>query len=382
MSRINLALLSVVLLAAVTVAQAQMTPQAIIANTPNLPTPEQCLANGVQVDAFTAKIAELNDALSRIQYADIPTISADELVAAKAKQEKDDALKREQMQQDVERGMQQAAAMGFTEADLQRMMTMSEKEMEAFAQQKMAAPPQAQAMREMGFTDDEMQKMQNMSEKQGDAYMAKRMAQLGITEEEFRRKMAATGAIVLSEEELEAERRRESEAQNLGTAMQRAQQTQQEYMDQLKLKNGKIAESESNAVVRIEALWKSRKPAIDVATEYLAELGGPEEVMRGTVTQAEYDARASRLKALYDAYYTEAYRIWQENILATQGYMKSMMPYAEAADNAHRTQAQVMNKENKTMAQLQGMTNYAVTIAGLYLRATQNVLSLPEIEQN
>ncbi|MDR0970152.1 MAG: hypothetical protein LBM67_06415 [Lentimicrobiaceae bacterium] len=382
MNRSALLFLSVALIVATTVTHAQTTPQAIIANTPNLPTPEQCLANDHHVEAFTTKIAELNDALARIQSADIPTISTDELVAAKTKQERENARKHQQMQRDAERGMQEAAAMGFTEADLQRMMTMSEKDMEAFVAQKMAASPQAQAMKAMGFTDADMQKMQNMSEKQGEAYMKKRMAELGISEDEFRQRMTASGAIMLSEEEMEAERQREREAEAQGSAIKRAQETQQEYLDQMELKNAKIAESESNAIARIKALWKSSKPAIDAAQAYLAELGGPEEIMRGTITQDQYEVRASRVKALYDAYYIEAYRIWQDNILATQGYLKSMMPYAQAADEARRTQAQVMNRDNETMAQLQGMTNYAVTIAGLYLNATESVLTLPKIEQN
>ncbi len=67
-------------------------------------------------------------------------------------------------------------------------------------------------------------------------------------------------------------------------------------MEQMRVTSGKIAEAEQSATERIAALWQSKKPAIDAAHAYLAELGGPEEIMRGTITQEQYNARASRVR--------------------------------------------------------------------------------------
>jgi hypothetical protein len=372
-------ILTLALTAFVGVARAQVTPQAVIGNAPSLPTPEQWAANNGHTEAFKTKIAELHDALARIQFEAIPTIDADQMQAAKEQQERDAQRQRQQSQRDVQQGMQEAATMGFSQADLQRMGSMSEKELEAFIAQKMAASPETQAMKSMGFTDADMQAMQGMNERQGDAYMKKRMAELGVTESEFRQRMAATGAIVLSDAEVEAERRRDREAEAQGNAMQRAQETQQAYMDQMEVSDGKIAEAAANAGTRIAALWESSKPAIDAAQAYLAELGGPEEIMRGTITKEQYNSRANRVRAAWDAYHAGAYRIWHEYILAAQGHLKFLLPYAQAADNAQRAQAQAMNAGNRTMAQLQGMSNYAITVAGQYLNITG---SEPETEQS
>jgi hypothetical protein len=357
--------------------QAQVTPQAVIANAPSLPSPEQWATNGGHTEAFLAKIAELQDDLAKIQMEAIPTISAEQMQAAQQQQQRDFDRQRQQSQQDMERGMQEAAAMGFTQADLQRMMTMSEKEMEAFARQKMAASPQMQAMKAMGFTDADMERVQNMNERQSEAYMSRRMAELGITEEQFRAQMAAAGAVVLSPEEEAAMRRREQEDMAQGNAMQRAQETQQAYMDQSEVANGKIDEAQTSANARIEALWESSKPDIDAALKSLSELGGPEEIMRGTITREQYNSRANRVREAYETYYAGAYQIWHEYVIAAQGFLKFLMPYAQAADDAQRAQAQAMNPGNATMAQLQGMSNYAILVASNYLRITE---SEPDIE--
>jgi hypothetical protein len=369
----------VLLLSAGSTLRAQVTPQAVVANAPSLPSPEQWAANGGHTEAFRAKIAELQDDLAKIQSEAIPTVTAEQMQAAKAKQERSLESQRQQSQRDMERGMQEAAAMGFTEADLQRMMTMSEKELEAFARQKMAASPQMQAMKAMGFTDADMEKVQNMSEKQGETYMKKRMAELGVTEEEFRAHLAAAGAVVLSPEEEATMRRREQENQAQGSAIEQAREAMQAYMDQMQVTNGKIDEAQANANHRIAELWQSSKPAIDAALAYLGELGGPEEIMRGTITKEQYDSRANRVREAYETYNAGAYRIWHEYVLAAQGYLKFLMPYAQAADDAQRAQAKVMNPGNETMAQLQGMSNYAIIVAGNYLNITG---SEPNIEQS
>ncbi len=352
--------------------QAQVTPQAVIGNAPSLPTPEQWAANKGHTEAFKAKIAELHDALAKIQFAAIPTIDADQMAAAKAQQERDAERQRRQQQKDMQQGMQEAAAMGFSQADLQRMGSMSEKELEAFIAQKMSASPETQAMKAMGFTDADLKKMQGMNEKQGDAYMKKRMGELGITETEFRQRMAASGAVVLSPQEEAAQRRRDREAEAQGNAMQRAQETQQAYMDQMEVTSGKIAEAEANANARIAALWQSSKPAIDAAQARIAETGGAEEVMRGANPEI-YNSAARRLQAAWDAYHAGAYRIWHEYILVAQGHLKFLMPYAQSADDAQRAQAQALNAGNQAMAQLQGMSNYAITVAGNYLNITESV---------
>ena len=282
-------ILTLALAMVVGAATAQVTPQAVIGNAPSLPTPEQWAANNGHTEAFRAKISELTGKLSEIQAA--------------------------AMQSALQAASRQSQTPPPTQAQVQRR----QRQTIAAAEQDFAQ--QMDMMSQLGITQAEMQKMATMSEKQIEEFMRKRMAEKGIDPAQF-----ATGG------DWEAENRRDREAEQRGQQMAAAQQAQEAYMEQMRVTSGKIAEAEQSATERIAALWQSKKPAIDAAHAYLAELGGPEEIMRGTITQEQYNARASRVREAYDDYRAGAYRIWHEYVLAAQGHLKFLLPSAEAVD--------------------------------------------------
>ena len=69
-------------------AMAQMTPEAIIANAPALPTPEQWGKNG-HTEAFLTKIEELRSALKKIVAATAENISEVDIRDVQAEQMKE-----------------------------------------------------------------------------------------------------------------------------------------------------------------------------------------------------------------------------------------------------------------------------------------------------
>lgn len=348
-------------------AQAQVTPQAIIGNAPSLPAPEQWAANGGHTEAFNAKIAELNGKLNEIQVAMIPNATPDEMMKAQQQHQQWQARQREQDMKAAQQGMEAMAAMGITEADMKKMQNMSEKEIEAFMRQKMSASPEMQVLASMGITEADMKKMEKMNEKQGEAYMKKRLAENGFTEADFRRRMEQGGVKLMSDAEMKEANRREREAEAQGKAIVEAQEALEAYMEQMQVTGGKIAEAEKSASERVAALWESRKDAIQKAQ---GEANQWEEVMRGTMTKEQVESAGRRARSLVNDYRAAACQVWHEYIVAAQGYLKFLMPYAQAADDAKKTQTAATSTGNATLDRLQGMSNAAASVAMQYLGVT------------
>jgi hypothetical protein len=263
--------------------------------------------------------------------------------------------------------MEAMAAMGITEADMKKMQNMSEKEIEAFMRQKMSASPEMQVLASMGITQADIDRMSKMNEKQGEAYIKKRLAENGFTEADFRRRMEQGGVKLMSDAEMKEANRREREAEAQGKAIVEAQEALEAYMEQMQVTSGKIAEAEKSASDRIASLWESRKDAIQKAQ---GEANQWEEVMRGTMTKEQVESAGRRARSLVNDYRAAAYQVWHEYIVAAQGHLKFLMPYAQAADDAKKTQAAATSTGNATLDRLQGMSNAAASVAMQYLGVT------------
>ncbi|MDR0368897.1 MAG: hypothetical protein LBH82_07165, partial [Bacteroidales bacterium] len=94
----------------VSMAGAQVTPQAVIGNVPSLPTPQQWAANGGHTEEFTAKIAELHGKLNEIQAAAVPNVTQADLQQAQANQQRRQQQQQRQQQQDINAAKNEMAA--------------------------------------------------------------------------------------------------------------------------------------------------------------------------------------------------------------------------------------------------------------------------------
>jgi ABC-type cobalamin/Fe3+-siderophores transport system ATPase subunit len=305
--------------------QAQVTPQAIIGNAPGLPTPQQWAANKGHTEAFKAKIDELDGKVNAMQ-------SAAASVALQAANRQ-----AQQQQQMAAQGQQRMDAMGITDADLKKMQGMSEKEAQAFMMQKMQKSPQMQSQMAvfdaLGITEADMKKMEKMNDKQNEAFIKQRMKERGITEEGLAQIVVASGGQLqmLSPEEMQEMERREQQDEALGKAMQKEQETREAYLHQLEVTNKKIDEAKKLATDRIAALPKPK----------FEQTGGPEEVMKGAITAAAYEAVVQRNRAKENDYRAEVYKIWSEYVGTAQGHLKFLLPYAQAYEDAAAAMASV-----------------------------------------
>lgn len=308
--------------------QAQVTPQAVIGNAPSLPTPQQWAANGGQhTEAFKAKIAELNGKLNEIMEAQLSAVVG--------------AVDGQQVQAAQQRKLQEQ------QARQQRDMKNAQKNMQ-----------QAQdAVAMLDLTPAEIAKFEKMSDKEVEAFMRKRMAEKGVDPMTF------------ATDYSEADARRDREAEKQGQAIAKAQQAQEAYMEQMLVTSKKIGEAEKAASGRIAALWESRKDAIQKSG---AECANAEEVMRGTITAEQLESYCRRHRSLLEDYYAAAYHIWRTDYVGVaQGRLKFLMPYAQAYDDAQKTQA-TFATGNAAL----GTSSAAASIASQYLNITA---SEPEI---
>ncbi len=298
--------------------QAQVTPQAIIGDVPGLPTPQQWAANQGHTEAFKAKIDELNGKVNAIQSA----------AASVALQAAD--RQAQQQQQMAVWGQHSMDAMGITDADLKKMQGMSEKEAQAFMMQKMQNSPQMQSQTAvfdaLGITEADMKKMEKMNDKQNEAFIKQRMKERGITEEGLAQIVVASGGQLqmLSPEEVQEMERLERQDEAMGKAMQKEQEAREAYLHQLEVTNKKIDETKKLATDRIAAL---PKPEFE-------QTGGPEEVMKGTITAEAYEAVVRRNQAKENDYRAVVYKIWSEYVGTAQGHLKFLLPYAQAYEDA------------------------------------------------
>jgi ribosomal protein S21 len=314
-------------------AQAQVTPQAVIDSVPALPSPGQWAANGKEARAFKAKISELENNLKEMRNAAIsstPNQAQQKRSAAQVRRETAASEQGAQTQQDL------MAAMGITQDDQMKMAKMGQAEAQAYMMKRM--------QEHLELTDAEMTRMQSMSQADAQAFIMQRMQERGTqapTQAELNRGNAAL--------------RRGSQNDPIAEA----QKTIEAYTAQSQATSRKIAEAEQECTRRTAAVWAESEPLISKAR---AEAAAAADAA-GQGSGASVERTMNRLRSLVDEYNTAMYRIWSEYVVSAQGHLKLLMPYAQAADDARKTQG-------AALGQLQGMQGNAIGIVSQYLIIT------------
>ncbi|MBE6310591.1 MAG: hypothetical protein E7080_06015 [Bacteroidales bacterium] len=298
---------------------AQMTPEAVIANAPELPTAEEWGARGEHSDAFKAKMNELNDKLSKVISTPAKNITAQDFEQLQAQQRKRYEEHPKRMEQ---------AAKGL---EVMGMM-----------------------MQKLGLTEADMKKLSKMSDKEAEAFMMKRMQEKGVNPNDLAA-MAGDMGIEPADADM---------PQIDGNAIKASQEADMAYMEQSRLYDKKAREWEADAKRRIKAEDEKYMRSLP-ETRY-----GLDDVVQGAITREQYDAQQRHLQALMNDCRTAQYRIWTEVIQNCQGELKILMQFAVAADKAKEKMPSMTG--NAAFDQLQQSSGYAVAVAGLYLDITES----------
>lgn len=299
---------------------AQMTPQAIVANAPALPSAEEWGARGEHSDAFKAKMQDLEAKLSKVLSTPAKNITAADVEQLKAQQMKE-------IEEAPKRMEQAAKGLEFMGA----------------------------LMNKLNLTEADMKKMSKMSDEEAEAFIMKRMQTSGLNPNEIA-----------------------SMAQNMGLetqapantpkvdpqAMIASQEADMAFMEQQQLYDKKAGEWEDDAKRRIKAEYEKYKKSLP-ESRY-----GLDDVVTGSITREQYDSQQRLFQTLLNDYRTAAYRIWSELIHNCQGELNVLMQYAVAADDAKAKLPSMTG--NAAFDQLQQSSGKAVAVAGTYLNITES----------
>lgn len=299
-------------------AMAQMTPEAIIANAPALPTAEEWGARGEHSDAFKAKMKDLNDKLSKVISTPAKNVTAQDFEQLQAQQRKRYEEHPKRMEQ---------AAKGL---EVMGMM-----------------------MQKLGLTEADMKKLSKMSDKEAEAFMMKRMLEKGVNPNDLAAMASGMGIEPVADmPQIDA------------NAIQASQEADRVYMEKYQLYDKKAAEWEADAKRRIKAEDEKYMRSLP-ETRY-----GLDDVVQGAITREQYDSQQRQLQSMLNDHRAACYRIWTEVIHNCQGELKSLMQYAVAADKAKEKMPSMTG--NAAFDQLQQASGYAVAVAGLYLDITES----------
>lgn len=300
-------------------AAAQMTPEAVIANTPPLPTPEQWGKNG-HTEAFLTKIEELRSALKKIVAATAENISEADIRDVQAEQMKE-------IQQTSQRMDQAAKGM--------EMMGM--------------------LMQKLNLTEADIKKMSKMDDKESEEFIMKKMQEAGLNPNDIAAMANSIGLDTQPPANM---------PQIDANAIKASQEADMAYMEHMMLYEKKAAEWEADAKRRIKAEDEKYMRSLP-ETRY-----GLDDVVQGAITREQYDTQQQYLIQLEIEYNTAAYRIWTEVIHNCQSELKYLMQFAVAADKAKEKMPSMTG--NAAFDQLQQASGYAVAVAGLYLDITES----------
>lgn len=302
-------------------AAAQMTPEAVIANAPALPTPEQWGKYG-HTEAFTAKIAELRSVLKK---------------------------------------MVAAPAQNITEADVRDVQAEQMKEMQQMPQRMEQAAKglemMGMLMQKMNLTEADMAKMAKMSDKESEAFIMKKMQESGLNPNDIASMASSVGLDTQPPA---------NAPQVDANAIKASQDADLAYMEQSRLYDKKAAEWEADAKRRIKAEdEKYMRSLPPIEKRYSLE-----DIVHGNCTREQYDSQQRQLQSMLNDHRAACYRIWTEVIHNCQGELKYLMQFAVAADKAKEKMPSMTG--NAAFDQLQQASGYAVAVAGLYLDITES----------
>ena len=300
-------------------AAAQMTPEAVIANAPALPTPEQWGKYG-HTEAFTAKIAELRSVLKKMVAAPVQNITEADVWDVQAEQMKE----MQQMPQRMEQAAKGLEMMGML-------------------------------MQKMNLTEADMAKMAKMSDKESEAFIMKKMQESGLNPNDIASMASSVGLDTQPPANV---------PQVDANAIKASQDADLAYREQTKLYEKKAAEWEDDAKRRIkveEERYQAARPK---------QIYGLDDVMTKSVTKEQYDAQQQLLIDLELEHMAAVYRIWTEVIHNCQGELKYLMQFAVTADAAKAKMPSVTG--NAAFDALNKSGNNAAAVADLYLRITES----------
>ena len=302
-------------------AMAQVTPEAVIANAPALPTPAAWGAKGEHSDAFKAKIDSLNKVLGKMMNASVANITEQDVQQVQAQQMKEIEEAPKRMEQ-AAKGLEVLGAM----------------------------------MQKLNLSEADMKKMADMSDEESEAFIMKRMQEKGVNPNDF-----ATMASEMGIEPVDA-----NMPQIDGKAIQASQEADMAYMEQSRLYDKKAAEWEADAKRRIKAEdEKYMRSLPPIEKRYSLE-----DIVHGNCTREQYDSQQRQLQSMLNDHRAACYRIWTEVIHNCQGELKYLMQFAVAADKAKEKMPSMTG--NAAFDQLQQASGYAVAVAGLYLDITES----------
>jgi hypothetical protein len=399
MKTIKILLANLALLFVCGAMQAQVTPQAVIGQCPDLPS-AATLATAAndsesaayrtvsefleRIKALDKQYAGSNDASLNISEAELSSAMtqhvADTEKQLKAKTGKSiaeiqsmssaeqEALGKKMQQQalkDVEQRMagaqQQMAAAGMGNISLADMQNMSEDQLMA----KMAG--------NTGLTVEEMKALEGMNDKQAEAYMKQ-----GDRMQRFMNssagKAAANAPVNSSENQFDL-----SEAEM--NALQTAPQEQQKFVERVGEMDKLHARERREVVAKISEVYRKHAPAIsDAFDKYSVCLDGktPEYA-----TKEYCDAARKRYLATLIPCDTEAYTLWRNQIAKEQGRYKTLLSDAARVDDLQEQSAKAQAKINKNA--MSGITTKigavkmnAINVVNAYLNTAASVINYPE----
>ena len=301
-------------------AMAQMTPEAIVANAPALPTAEEWGERGEHSDAFKAKIEYLEAELSKIISTPAKNVTAKDFEQLQAQQMKEIEEAPKRMEQ-AAKGLEFMGALmsklNLTEADMKKLSKMDDKEAEAFIMKR---------MQESGLNPNDIAAMAN---------------NMGLdTQPPANTPQVDPQTIIASQE------------------------ADMAYMEQYQLFEKKAGEWENDANRRIKAENERYMKSLP-ETRY-----GLDDVVQGAITREQYDSQQRQLQNMLNDHRAATYRIWTELIHNCQGELKYLMQFAVAADDARAKLPSMTG--NAALDQLQQASGKAVAVAGMYLRVTES----------
>ena len=364
MTRVNFKWMAVLAMFALTAisAQAQVTPEAIIGQAPDLPSvahlaaPSDNQAAYATLDAFHGKIAALREKMK--ETGDKISAGAGESAMSDAerivKQQTGKSVAQLQNMSEAEKqamgqqmAQKQLAAAGMGNMSMEQLQALAGK-----SDAEIAAAMTAGGMTVGGLTPEEIKAMEKMTDAQKAAYM-----QQG---DRMQRMQAAAPT---------AQQARNARAQSRGAQakldamyeMKRITDRWQE-IDRLNEKEtrevaAKCAEISDRYDPQIAAIVG--KGYFDGLTDYTAE---------------ETKAASKRVRALRQACDTERYTLWRNQISKMQGRIKTKMADVSRYD---KLLAQSMSADGMTST-AKVMPSIGFEIAGQYLDVTSSVTSLPE----
>jgi hypothetical protein len=377
MKTVKFLIVMLALLLTCSVAQAQTTPEAIIGQTPDLPSAATlaAAANSSSDESAAEKAVKTFHAkIEALHKKNAPEAISDAEIAQAQTQARADAEK------------QAKALTGKSVAELQNM---SEAEAQSIAdkavQQRMAAA---------GLENMNLAELQNMNE---DDLMAKMAGNMGLTAAEMK---AMEG---MSDKEIEAymkqgDRMQRMQNSSMSKAAAKNQSTQPQLNEAEMYALQNAVEERRKYMERIDAMSKLHErertelaaqirnicnrhysaPAYLKAQKIWGDCSG-----KTAYTNAQCEAAAAQVRAAHTACDTECFDLWRNQIAKEQGRIKTLLPDAGRMDDLQAQAAKAQAKLQKNASAFAGITQKVSDgllqrqVVTIYLDTTESVVNFP-----